>query len=66
MTISTITVLEVVKGLHKVRRDDALERFIQGLDALEVLPVGRGEAIVGGASMVTSSGSGSRSVERTR
>lgn len=48
LTISTITVLEVVKGLHKMRRADALERFIQRLDALEVLSMGRDEAIIGG------------------
>lgn len=48
LTISTITILEVVKGLHKVRREDALVRFIQSLDSLEILPLGRDEAIVGG------------------
>jgi tRNA(fMet)-specific endonuclease VapC len=48
LTISTITILEVVKGLHKARREDALDRFIQTLDSLEILPLGRDEAIVGG------------------
>lgn len=48
LTISTVTILEVVKGLHKMRRQDALDRFIQRLDALDVLPVGRQEALVGG------------------
>lgn len=48
LTISTITVLEIAKGLHKVRREDALGRFIQGLDSLEILSLGREEALVGG------------------
>ena len=48
LTISAITILEVTKGLHKMRRDDALARFIQRLDALDVLAVGRDEALVGG------------------
>jgi len=37
-TISVITVMEVVKGLHKVRRTDALKKFLSGLQAIEVLP----------------------------
>ena len=48
LTISSITILEVTKGFHKMRRQDALDRFIQSLDTLEVLPVGKDEALVGG------------------
>ncbi|HWO25716.1 MAG TPA: PIN domain-containing protein [Kofleriaceae bacterium] len=46
--MSSITVLEVTKGLHKVGREEALERFIQGLEHLEIISLGREEALVGG------------------
>ncbi len=36
-TISTITVLEVVKGLHKMQREDRIEQFIDGLVTVDVL-----------------------------
>ena len=36
-TVSTITVVEVVKGLHKVGRDDAIQRFLTGLSSVEIL-----------------------------
>ena len=36
-TVSTITVVEVVKGLHKVGREDAIQRFLTGLTAVELL-----------------------------
>ena len=36
-TVSTITVLEIVKGFHKVRREDAIRRFLDGLSSTEVL-----------------------------
>jgi len=36
-TISTITVLEIVKGLHKVQREDHVWQFLSGLDAVEIL-----------------------------
>lgn len=48
LTISTITILEVAKGLHKARRIDALDRFLRGLDSLDIIPLGRDEAIIGG------------------
>lgn len=48
LTISAITVLEVAKGLRKAQREDALDRFIQGLESLEIIPLGRDEALVGG------------------
>jgi tRNA(fMet)-specific endonuclease VapC len=36
-TISVITVMEIVKGLHKVGRADALKKFLGGLQAIEVI-----------------------------
>jgi len=36
-TISTITVLEVVKGLHKIQREDRIEQFLDGLVTVDVL-----------------------------
>lgn len=36
LTISVITVMEVVKGLHKMERADALQRFLARLQATEV------------------------------
>ena len=35
--ISTITVVEIVKGLHKVQREERLQEFLKGLAAVEVL-----------------------------
>ena len=36
-TISTITVLEVVKGLHLMQREDRIEQFLDGLVTVDVL-----------------------------
>lgn len=36
-TISAITVLEIVKGLHKVRREERIQQFLQSLVQVEVL-----------------------------
>jgi tRNA(fMet)-specific endonuclease VapC len=36
-TISTITVLEIVKGLHKVQREDRIQEFLGGLDTVNIL-----------------------------
>jgi tRNA(fMet)-specific endonuclease VapC len=36
-TISTITVVEIVKGFHKVQREDRLRKFLEGLSAAERL-----------------------------
>lgn len=36
-TISTITVLEIVKGLHKMQRKDRIEQFLDGLTAVDIL-----------------------------
>lgn len=47
-TISVITVLEVAKGLRKAQRDEALDRFIQGLGGLDIVLLGQEEALIGG------------------
>lgn len=36
-TISTITILEIVKGFHKVRREEAIQRFLSQLKTAEIL-----------------------------
>jgi tRNA(fMet)-specific endonuclease VapC len=36
-TISAITVMEIVKGLHKVSREERIQQFLQGLVSVEIL-----------------------------
>lgn len=36
-TISAITIMEIVKGLHKVGREERIQQFLQGLVQVEVL-----------------------------
>jgi tRNA(fMet)-specific endonuclease VapC len=36
-TISTITVIEIVKGLHKMQREDRLAQFLAGISSAELL-----------------------------
>jgi tRNA(fMet)-specific endonuclease VapC len=36
-TICTITVLEIVKGLHKVQREDRIREFLDGLGTVNIL-----------------------------
>jgi tRNA(fMet)-specific endonuclease VapC len=36
-TITVITVMEVVKGLHKLRREERIQHFLAGLSTEEVL-----------------------------
>jgi tRNA(fMet)-specific endonuclease VapC len=38
-TICTVTVMEVVKGLHKLRREAAVVQFLSGLTALDVIAI---------------------------
>lgn len=38
LTTSVVTVMEIVKGLHKVGRTDAMNRFLSGLQFSAVLP----------------------------
>lgn len=48
LTISTVTVMEVVKGLHKVAREDALQQFLDRLGTVEVLPFDQNSATIAG------------------
>ncbi len=34
-TISAITVMEIVKGLHKIRREERLQQFMSSLSVVE-------------------------------
>lgn len=36
-TISTITILEIVKGLHKMQREDRVRQFLDGLTTVQIL-----------------------------
>lgn len=36
-TISTITVMEIVKGLHKLGREDRIQQFLSVLSSIELL-----------------------------
>jgi tRNA(fMet)-specific endonuclease VapC len=40
-TLTTITVMEIVKGLNRKRREDAIERFLALLDESEVLTLNK-------------------------
>lgn len=39
LAISTVTVVEVIKGLHKVGREPQIARFVASLPQLDVLPL---------------------------
>jgi tRNA(fMet)-specific endonuclease VapC len=47
-TISTVSVMEVVKGLHKRGRVAQLQRFTAGLASMEVLPLESDAAVIAG------------------
>ena len=47
-TISTITVVEIVKGLHKVQREERLQEFLKGLSAVEILTLDLSSAELAG------------------
>ncbi len=36
-TISVITVMEIVKGFHKLHREDRIQQFLAGLPTIELL-----------------------------
>lgn len=36
-TISAITVTEIIKGFHKLKREDRIQQFLSGLQSVEVL-----------------------------
>jgi tRNA(fMet)-specific endonuclease VapC len=48
LTISLVTVLEVVKGLHRVQREAEVQRFLARLSRLEVLPFDLDAAVLAG------------------
>jgi tRNA(fMet)-specific endonuclease VapC len=47
-TISVITVMEVVKGLHKMGRTDALKIFLDGLLLIEVISFDENCSVIAG------------------
>ena len=47
-TISTLTVVEIVKGLYKAKRNEQLEQFLQRLTALEILTLDVAAAQIAG------------------
>ena len=47
-TTSVLTVMEVVKGLHKQRRPKKLKQFMAHISAAEVLPFEQGSAELAG------------------
>jgi tRNA(fMet)-specific endonuclease VapC len=48
LTISVLTVLEIVKGFERAQRIDALSRFLADLETVEVLPLSSEAAILAG------------------
>ncbi len=36
-TLSTITVMEIIKGLHKLQREDRVQQFLNSLSSVELL-----------------------------
>jgi tRNA(fMet)-specific endonuclease VapC len=47
-TISVITVLEIIKGFHKLEREDRVQQFLAGLPAVEWLTLGQRSAELAG------------------
>jgi tRNA(fMet)-specific endonuclease VapC len=47
-TTSVLTVMEIVKGLHKQRRTKKINQFLIHMSAAEVLPFEQGSAILAG------------------
>lgn len=47
-TISVITVMEIVKGLHKAQRTQQLEQFLSGLTSVDILTLDTQSAIIAG------------------
>lgn len=47
-TISVITVMEIVKGLHKAQRTVQLELFLNGLTSVDILTLDTQNAIIAG------------------
>lgn len=47
-TISVITVMEIVKGFHRLRREDRVQQFLAGLPTLELLTLNSESSILAG------------------
>ena len=47
-TIASITVMEIVKGLHKVRREERIQQLLQHLTIVEVVSLTQQDAVVAG------------------
>lgn len=47
-TISAITVMEIVKGLHKVGREERIQQFLRGLIQMEILALDERSAELAG------------------
>ena len=47
-TISVITVMEIVKGFHRLRREDRIQQFLAGLPTLELLTLNSESSILAG------------------
>ena len=47
-TISVITVMEIVKGFHRLRREDRIQQFLAGLPTLELLTLDSESSILAG------------------
>jgi tRNA(fMet)-specific endonuclease VapC len=48
LTVSAVSVIEVVSGLQRMARSAQLEQFLRALDAIEVLPVDTQSAVLAG------------------
>jgi len=47
-TISVITLLEIVKGFHKLQREDRVQKFLEGLPGVELLTLDQRSAALAG------------------
>jgi tRNA(fMet)-specific endonuclease VapC len=47
-TVSVVTVMEIVRGWHRLQREDRVQRFLLGLSETEVLPVDSATAVLAG------------------
>ncbi len=50
-TISLITVLEIIKGYHKIKREDRIQKFLSILPCVELLPLDLNSAETAGRIM---------------
>jgi len=47
-TLTTINIAEIVKGLHKLRREDLLQKFLAGIRGEEILSLDIEGAVIAG------------------